>query len=53
MILCLEDNMNFEIYWLLMECPWEKDSGMERIIEELVIQNKWTPKKIITGKVTD
>ncbi len=52
-ILCLEDDMNFEIYWLLMECPWEKDSGMEKIIEELGIQNKWTPKKIITGKVAD
>lgn len=52
-ILCLEDEMNFEIDWLLIECTWEKDSGMEKIIEELGIQNKWTPKKIITGKVTD
>ncbi len=52
-ILCLEDDMNFEIDWFLMECPWEKDLMMEEIIEELGIQNKWTPKKIITGKVAD
>ena len=34
-ILCLEDEMNFEVDWLLLEYPWEKDAGMERMIEEL------------------
>lgn len=52
-ILCLEDEMNFEVDWLLLEYPWEKDAGMERMIEELGIQNKWIPKKILTGKYVD
>ena len=45
--------MNFEVDWLLLEYPWEKDAGMERMIEELGIQNKWIPKKILTGKYVD
>lgn len=52
-ILWIEDENNFEIDWLLMECPWEKDFEMDKMIAELGIQNKWTPKKIITGKMTD
>ena len=50
-ILHMEDDINFEIYWLLIERPWEKDIGMESLIKELGIQNKWIPKKIITGKL--
>ena len=51
-ILHLEDENNFEVDWLLMEYPWEMDSEMDKLIEELGIQNKWIPKKTFTGKMT-
>ena len=49
-ILHIEDNVEFEIDWLLMEFPWRKNLQMENLINELNIQNKWKPKKQVTDK---
>ena len=46
-----EDDVNYRIDWLLNEHDWYADSGMEHLIIELGAENKWTPNKIITGKV--
>lgn len=49
-ILYIEDENNFEVDWLLTECSWEQDDKMDKIIEELGIQSKWVPKKILARK---
>ena len=41
----------YRIDWLLNEHDWYADSGMKYLIIELGAENKWTPNKIITGKV--
>lgn len=49
-VVCFEDSVNFRIDCILRECEWEYDSVIEELIADLGIQNKWIPKKVITGK---
>lgn len=52
-ILCIENETEIEVDWLLVEYKWKKDLMLEHMIKELGIQNKWFPRKKVYRQKRD